>query len=103
MYIDAIIVIALVIFCFCWFRRFSKIVYSIASIDIFLRLIDYIANHIGIKEFKHFVNRVFPDSFPAIIAKYTNGIFYDILLWLYIGIMVFFLFYTIRICLRKKI
>lgn len=103
MYIDAIVVVALVIFCFCWFRRFSKIVYSIACIDLFLRLIDYIANHLGVKGFKNFVNSVFPNSFPAIIDKYTSGIFCDILTWIYIGIMVFFLFYTVRACLRKKI
>ena len=42
MYIDAIVVVALIIVAFCWFRKFSKMVYAIAIIDIFLRLINYI-------------------------------------------------------------
>ena len=37
MYVDAIVVIALIIVAFCWFRKFSKMVYAIAIIDIFLR------------------------------------------------------------------
>ena len=102
MYIDAILVVALVIVAFCWFRRFSKIVYAFAIVDIFLRLLDYIANNIGIKGFDKWVNKVFPNSIPDIIDKYTNGILCDILVWIYIGLMVFFLFYTIRSFIRKK-
>ena len=41
MYLDAIVVIALVIASFGWFRRFSKFIYSVAIIDIFLRLINF--------------------------------------------------------------
>lgn len=102
MYLDAIIVIALIIASFGWFRRFSKFIYSVAIIDMFLRLMNYIGNNIGIKGFDKWVNNVFPNSIPAIIDKYTNGILSTILQWVYIGIMVFFLFYTIRAFLRKK-
>ena len=70
MYIDAIIVIALVIFAVCWFRRFSKTVYAFAIIDIFLRLIHYIAAHLGIKEFTRWVNRIFPASMPALFFRH---------------------------------
>ena len=48
MYIDAIVVVALIIVAFCWFRRFSKMVYAVGIIDIFLRLINYISANIGI-------------------------------------------------------
>lgn len=102
MYLDAVIVIALVIVAVCWFRSFPKMVYAFAIIDLFLRLLNYIANNIGIKEFAHWVNRIFPNSIPSIISKYSNGILQDILVWVYIAIMVFFLFYTIRVFIRKK-
>ena len=59
MYIDAIVVIALIIVAFCWFRKFSKMVYAIAIIDIFLRLINYISSNIGIPGFSGWVNKLF--------------------------------------------
>ena len=102
MYIDAIIVVALVIFAVCWFRRFSKLVYAFGIIDIFLRLLHFIANNIGIKAFARWANKYFPASIPAIIDKYSSGVLYTILLWVYIVIMVFFLGYTIRTFIRKK-
>ena len=74
MYLDAIVVIALIIASFGWFRRFSKFIYSVAIIDMFLRLINFIANNIGIKGFDKWVNNVFPNSIPEIIDRYTNGI-----------------------------
>ena len=102
MYLDAVIVVALVIFAVCWFRRFSKLVYAFGIIDIFLRLLDFIANNIGIKPFARWVNKYFPNSIPAIIGKYSSGVIYTILLWIYIVLMVFFLGYTIRTFIRKK-
>ena len=102
MYLDAVIVVALIIFAVCWFRRFSKLVYAFAIIDLFLRLINYIANNIGINGFKIWVNNIFPDSIPVIINKYTNGLLCTIIMWIYVGIMVFFLGYTIRAFIRKK-
>lgn len=102
MYLDAVIVIALVIVAVCWFRRFVKLVYAFAVIDLFLRLIDYIANNIGITGFKIWVNNIFPNSIPAIISKYTNGMLCTIVTWIYVVIMVFFLVYTIKAFLRKK-
>ena len=103
MYIDAVIIVALVIFALCWFRRFSKLVYAFAIIDIFLRLLHYVSKLLGIKAFIRWVNRYFPASIPSIIAKYSGGIIYTILIWVYVVIMAFFLFYTFRIFLKKKI
>ena len=102
MYLDAVIVIALVIFAVCWFRRFSKLVYAFAIIDIFFRLIHFIAANLGIKEFTRWVNRIFPKSIPAIIGNYSSGVLYVILIWIYIVLMVFFLGYTVRTFIRKK-
>lgn len=102
MYIDAIIVVALVIFALCWFRKFSKLVYAFAIIDIFLRLLYFVANNIGIKGFDVWVNSIFPSSIPSIISKYTNGILCTILIWVYVAFMVCFLFYTVRVFIKKK-
>ncbi len=102
MYIDAIIIIALVLIALCWFRSFSKFIYAFAIIDLFLRLIDFIANNIGIKGFAYWVNSTFPNSIKAIIEAYTRGLLCTVLVWIYIAFMVVFLFYTCRVFIRKK-
>lgn len=102
MYLDLVIVIALIIFAACWFRSFSKSVYAFGMIDIFLRLLHFIAQNLGIKEFKRWVSHIFPKSIPAIMDNYTSGVLYTILIWVYIVMMVFFLGYTIRTFIRKR-
>lgn len=102
MYIDAIIIVALIIFAFCWFRRFSKTVYAVAIIDIFLRLINYISANIGIKGFYKWVKAIFPKSIPSLLDNYMDGIVLTVFIWIYVVLMVAFLFYVIRAFLRKK-
>ena len=102
MYIDLILVIVLIIVAFAWFRRFSKIVYAVAIIDLFLRLIYYISANIGIPGFYSWVSQVFPESIPALLARYMNGILLTVFVWIYVGLMVIFLFYVMRTFLRKK-
>ena len=102
MYIDAIIVVALIIFAFCWFRRFSKMVYAVAIMDIFFRLIRYISANIGIPGFKGWAKALFPKSIPALLDTYMDGLLLTIFEWVYIFFMVVFLCYSIRSFIRKK-
>jgi len=102
MYIDAIVVVALIIVAFCWFRRFSKMVYAIGIIDIFLRLLNYISANIGIPGFNEGVKSIFPPSIPGLLDNYMNGIVLTIFVWIYVFFMVVFLFYTIRTFIRKR-
>lgn len=102
MYIDAIIVIALIIVAFCWFRKFSKMVYAIAIIDIFFRLLSYISANIGIPGFNGSVKRIFPESIPGLLDNYMSGIVLTIFVWIYVFFMVVFLFYVTRTFIRKR-
>jgi hypothetical protein len=102
MYIDVIVVVALIIVAFCWFRRFSKMVYAIAIIDIFLRLLNYISTNIGIPGFDAWVSRIFPSSIPGLLDNYMNGILLTIFVWIYVFFMVVFLFYSVRTFIRKR-
>ena len=83
-------------------RTFSGFVYSVAMVDIFLRILAFIKVRLLSGNALAFLNRWFPVSFPALIDKYTDGILCDVLIWIYIGIMVVFLFYTIRTFINKK-
>jgi len=102
MYIDAIVVIALIIVAFCWFRRFSKMVYAVAIMDIFFRLIYYISKNIGIKGFHGWVKKVFPSSMPNLLDNYMNGIVLTVFTWIYVFFMVVFLCYCVRAFVRKR-
>jgi len=102
MYIDGIIVVALIIVSFCWFRRFSKSVYALAIIDIFLRLLNYISANIGIPGFNGWVKSIFPTSIPGLLDTYMDGMLLTVFVWIYVILMVVFLFYVVRTFLRKR-
>ena len=102
MYIDVIVVLALIIVAFCWFRKFSKLVYAVAIIDIFLRLIHYISANIPIKGFNKWVSAIFPNSIPGLLDNYMNGILLTVFIWIYVVLMVVFLFYIIRAFVKKR-
>lgn len=102
MYLDAIIVLALVIFVFCWFRKFSKFVEVWAIVDIFLRILHFVANNIGIPEFANWKNKTLPSSIPSIISNYCSGVIEFILLWIYVILMGIFLYYCVHRLIKKK-
>ena len=77
-------------------------VYAIALIDIFFRLIHYISANIGIKGFYGWVRSIFPSSIPGLLDNYMNGIVLTIFIWIYVVLMVVFLFYIVRTFIRKK-
>lgn len=102
MYLDLVIVLVLIIIAFCWFRRFSKMVYAVAIIDIFFRLLNYISANIGIPGFHAWAKRFFPESIPGLLSDYMNGTLLTVFIWIYVVIMVIFLFYVTRTFIRKK-
>lgn len=101
-FMDLIIILVLIILTIIFFRRFSNVVYIICIIDMFLRIISKIEVLLGIKEFSNLVNRYLPDSLLAVINSYSSGIINTILVWLYVGIYVIFLYYVVCTFFRKK-
>ena len=98
MYIDLAIVIVILLVVLFVFRKFSSFVYAFAIIDIFLRIIYYLRIKVPLKE----LGNIFPENIPAIFAKYTDDIVYDILEWSYVFIMTCFLVYSIIYFIHKK-
>ena len=99
---DAFIVLVVIVFAICWFRKFRKVVYVIASLDILLRICNFLAHNLKIKELSSFFDKYFADSIPAVIAKYANDSLYLVLVWAYVIIMAVFLFYTVKILIKKR-
>ena len=83
-------------------RTFSGFVYSVAMVDIFLRIMAYLKVHLFSGELARFFINYVPNSIPAIISKYTSSTLELVLMWVYVGIMIVFECYVIRTFFHKK-
>ena len=99
---DGIIVIILIVIACAYFRKLDKGVYSVAIVDLFLRIFNYLIKNIKIEGITEHLNKYLPSSIPSIIKKYTDGVATDILIWVYVIVMAVFLYYTIRVFIKKK-
>lgn len=104
MYIDLIILIALIVVVIMFFKRFSSFVFLMAIIEITLRILTFIKENIGLKDLAHVMDKYLPENMFDIIDKYTNSIptLNIILKWVFVGLMVIFLSYIIKIFAKKK-
>ena len=101
MYIDLGIILVLLIVVVVFFRRFSSFVYSFAIIDIFLRILAFIKYN-TVAELKSLIGKYFPESIAAVIGRYSSGVLYTILMWIYVIIYAIFLYYIIDHFIKKK-
>lgn len=102
MYIDLIVLIVLMVVVIMFFKRFSSFVFFIAIFDIFLRILTFIKNNIGLKDVAGLIDKYIPSGILGIIDHYTSGAFQTILSWAYVLIMTIFLFYICKIFFKKK-
>lgn len=102
MYIDLVVLILLIVGIIMYTRNFSSFVFITAIIDILLRILFFIRTHVGLPDFNNFISRYFPESMFALFDKYTKGDINIILKWIFVIIMIFFLYYIVRIWLKKK-
>lgn len=102
MYIDLIVLLLLIGLIVFFFKDFKSFIYSIAIIEIFLRLIHFISGHIQIGEFQSFVAKYIPDSILSILAQYTSGSFFDFLTWVFVILFLVFEVYLVRYLFKKK-
>ncbi len=104
MYIDLIILIVGIILVIMFFKRFSSFVFFVAIVDIFLRILAFIKNNIGLNDVAAVIGRYLPENVIAIIEKYTYSVplLCQILKWCFVLIMAIFLVYIIKIFINKK-
>ena len=104
MYIDLIVLIVLFILVIMFFKRFSSFVFFVAIVDIFLRILTFIKNNIGLGDVSSLIGKYFPENVFSIIYKYSHKIplLNTILNWAFVLIMTIFLSYIIKIFLKKK-
>ena len=102
MYIDLVVLVVLILIVIMYFRRFSSFVYFVAIVDIFLRILTFIKNNIGLPDLAAVIDKYLPESVLAIVGNYTDGIIYTIIAWAFIVIMSIFLFYNTKYFIKKK-
>ena len=83
-------------------RSFSGFVYAVGASEILFRLLDFLKSRLFSGEISAFIGKYFPSSIPSVIDHYTDGLLYEILIWFFVGIMIVFEFYTIRIFFKKR-
>lgn len=101
MYIDLVVLAVILVIVIFFFKKFSSFVYSVAIIDIFLRILTFLKYN-TVPELKSLIGKYFPESISAIIGKYSNGMFYTILMWAYVIIFAIFLGYITIYFIKKK-
>jgi hypothetical protein len=99
---DLIIILILIIAICFFFKDFRNVVYFFGILEIFFRVIHYIANHIGVSEIANVVNTYIPSSLLSVIAKYANGLLYDIFAWGLVFIFCCLEFYLIKYFIKRK-
>ena len=104
MYIDLIVLVVLIFIVVMFFKRFSSFVFFMAIVDIFLRILTFIKNNIGLPDVAALINKYIPESIISIIDKYTATIpiLNGILRWAFVIIMMIFLSYIVKIFINKK-
>ena len=101
-YIDLVVLIVLLVFVIIYSKRFQTYMFVFGMIDIIFRILNLINGFIPIKEIKNFINTYIPASIPSVINHYTTGIFNTVLIWVYIVIMAVFLYYIVRVFVKRK-
>ena len=102
MYIDIVLLLIVIGLAIMYFKNFSAFVFAISISDILLRTLAFIRTNLGLHDLQRFLKKYFPDSIFDIIDKHTNGDLNLILKWIFVIITIFFLYYVIKIWLKKK-
>lgn len=97
---DIVVIFIILLIVALVFKRLDNVIIFFGLIDVFLRILDYIGKN-TIKEINDVINKIFPDSIPAIISNYSSGTLESILMWGYVLLMLLFAFYVLRMLIHR--
>lgn len=99
---DLIILIVLCIIVVFIKRTFSSFIYFIAFSDILMRIITFIKVQLLTGQLHTIISKYIPENIPAILANYSDGLLYTILLWLYVIGFIIFESYLIKSFFNRR-
>jgi len=97
--IVVVILIGLAVFLFTNRKSFF---YFFAAVDIFLRILYFIAANVGIPEIQSLIYKYFPSSIAGMISMYSSGVIETILLWAYLVCYIIFEVYLVKLLFHKR-
>ena len=105
MYVDLIVFILLVVVVIAFYRNFPSFIYLVVGIDILYRLLHFISNNLKVPELSTLIDKYVPTDVVGLVSNYigTEGFFYTLLIWIVFAIYCIFLFYTVRILVKKSL
>ncbi len=99
---DLILLLVLIAVIIILRRDLKSFVYSLGAIEIFFRVIHWLGDHLGISKLNEFINIYIPESIINIFAKYSNGLFFNVLEWLFVIFMGMLVFYLVKYLIKRK-
>lgn len=101
-YIDLVVLIVLLVFVIIYSKRFQTYIFGFGMIDIIFRILNVVRGYIPIKGVTTFIDTYIPSSIPAVIDKYTDGVLCMCITFVYVAIMIVFLYFIVKIFLKRK-
>ncbi len=99
---ELVLLFVILVLVIIFFRNTKSLIYALGIVEIFLHIIKFIKYHIGTNELSDFLIKNVPNSILDILAKYSNGLFYDLLSWCFVACMIWFLVYLLKYLFKGK-
>lgn len=99
---DLVILLLFIVIVIFLYKDVKFVVYLLAILEIFFRLMHYLGDNLPFININPFVNKYIPVSMLSVVEKYTNGVVCDLVSWIVIIGFIAFLFYITEYFFRKK-
>lgn len=99
---DLFIIAVLLVIVLIIFKRFNSFVYAVAIVDIFLRIVRFIAINSPFDEINAFLLKYFKSDLIEVFNIVEPDILKKLLMWGLVIIYILFEYYIIRILIKKR-
>ena len=99
---DLIIILALILIVVVVCRDFKCFIYSLGVIEIFFRVMNFIADNIGITELSRIIHTYIPRSIISVLNAYSNGLLNIILVWIFVILIGVLDYYLVKYLIKRK-
>ena len=99
---ELILLFVILVLVIIFFRNTKSLIYALGIVEIFLHIMTFIKHHLDVPEVTRLIDKYIPESILNILAKYSNGLFYDLLSWCFLGCMIWFLVYLLKYFFKGK-
>jgi hypothetical protein len=100
---DLIIILVLVAIVVFVRKDFKSFIYSLGVIELFFRIMHFIADNLGIVALSNFIRTYIPNSsIIGLLQQYSDGLLQTILVWIFVIFMGVLCYYLATYLVKKK-